>query len=137
MIRRQAVRFARSRPKGSEERTLPLVNVVFLLLIFFMLSGQLAAVDPFQTVPPQSASEGQTPPRQFVVHLGADGRLAVDGEIMNEIALGRVLAQHGGSPAVRLKADGRVDAVRTVAVMEVLRSAGIEKVDLLTVPERP
>ncbi|MCY3702766.1 MAG: biopolymer transporter ExbD [Rhodospirillales bacterium] len=131
------MRFARSRPKGSEERTLPLINVVFLLLIFFMLSGQLAAVDPFQTEPPQSASEGQTPPRQFVVHLGADGRLALDGEIMDEITLGRVLAQHEGPTKIRLKADGRVDAVRTVVVMEVLRNAGVEKVDLLTVPERP
>lgn len=131
------MRFARSRPKGDEERTLPLINVVFLLLIFFMLSGQLAAVDPFRTEPPQSASEGQTPPRQFVVHVGADGRLALDGKIIDETTLGSVVAQHPGSPTIRLRADGRVDAVRTIAVMEVLRDAGVEKVDLLTVPERP
>jgi biopolymer transport protein ExbD len=36
--------------------------------------------------------------------------------------------------AVRLKADGGVEAVRVVAIMELLRAAGIETLQLLTVP---
>jgi len=31
------MRFERLRPKNDEERILPLINIVFLLLIFFML----------------------------------------------------------------------------------------------------
>ena len=38
----------KSRPRpGEDERILPLINVVFLLLIFFMLAGRLAVSDPF------------------------------------------------------------------------------------------
>ena len=50
------MRFEPPRPRNDEERILPLVNVVLLLLIFFMLAGRLAASDPFEIAPPRSAS---------------------------------------------------------------------------------
>ena len=50
------MRFEQSRRNAGEERMLPLINVVFLLLIFLILSGRLSSVDPFQTEPPRSAS---------------------------------------------------------------------------------
>ena len=61
--------FELSRPKTSEEGVLPLINVVFLLLIFFMLAGRLASVDPFRTEPPLSASEGLTQKHEMVVYV--------------------------------------------------------------------
>ena len=115
---------------------LPLINVVFLLLIFFILSGRLASVDPFQTEPPRSTSEGLTQEPQMVVHVGADGRLALDGTIMDENGLRAAVARQGPPRTMHLKADGRAGAVRVVAVMELLRSAGVEKLDLLTLFER-
>lgn len=126
------MRFEPSRREAGEERMLPLINVVFLLLIFFMLSGQLATTDPFGTEPPRSTSEGLMHERQIVVHLAADGRLAFNGAIMDETALRDAVARHGPSSKVQFKADGRADAVRMVATMELLRSAGVERVDLLT-----
>ena len=115
---------------------LPLINVVFLLLIFFMLAGRLAAVDPFPTEPPRSASEGLTQEHDMVVHVDADGRLALDGTIMDAAELRGAVVRYGASRTVRLEADGRAEAVRVVAVMELLRAAGVEKLDLLTLPER-
>ena len=114
---------------------LPLINVVFLLLIFFILFGQLASLDPFRTEPPFSASEGLTQEPQMVVYVGADGRLALDGTIMDKTTLRAAVERHGPSWTVHLKADGRAGAVRVVAVMELLRSAGVEKLDLLTLFE--
>ena len=111
---------------------LPLINVVFLLLIFFMLSGHLASVDPFRTEPPRSTSEGLKQAHRMVVYVGADGRLALDGTIMDETALRGAFARHGPARTVHLKADGRAGAARVVATMELLRSAGVEKLDLLT-----
>lgn len=130
------MRFEPSRPKTGEERVLPLINVVFLLLIFFMLAGRLAAVDPFRTEPPRSASEGLTREHDMVVHVGADGRLALDGAIMDAAELRGAVARHGTSQTVRLESDGEAEAVRVVAVMELLRAAGVEEIDLLTLPER-
>jgi biopolymer transport protein ExbD len=132
------MRFQPPRPKNDEERILPLVNVVFLLLIFFMLAGRLAASDPFRIEPPRSTSEGLVEPQETLVLLGADGRLALDGEMLDEAALKAAVAARMASaapPRVRLKADGHAEATRVVAVMELLRAAGVERLKLLTVPD--
>ena len=129
----------RQRPKNEDDRILPLINVVFLLLIFFMLAGRLAATDPFQIDPPVSSSEGLVTVEDLLVQVGVDGRLALNGEEMGEDALGAAvaerLAENGAAAApVRLKADGTVEAARVVAIMEILRGAGVESVQLLTLP---
>jgi len=132
------MRFEPPRPRNDEERILPLINVVFLLLIFFMLAGRLAASDPFEIAPPRSASEGPAATQDLLVLVGADGRLALDGEVLEaatlEVAVAERLAANDGA-RVRLKADGRAEATDVVAVMELLRAAGVERLKLLTVPE--
>lgn len=132
------MRFDPPRLRNDEERVLPLVNVVFLLLIFFMIAGKLAASDPFQTSPPQSQSDGQPETQDLLVLVGADGRLALDGEVMLEDALRSSLAVRLSSDTatrVRLKADSQAQATQVIAVMELLRDAGVERLKLLTVPE--
>ena len=132
------MRFQPPRPRNDEERVLPLINVVFLLLIFFMLAGKLSASDPFQVQPPRSLSEGPPAPQDSLVLVGADGRLALDGVVMEGTVLKAALAERLADTAevrVRLKADGRAEAARVVAVMELLREAGVERLKLLTVPE--
>lgn len=126
------------RPRNDDDRILPLINVVFLLMIFFMLAERIAAIDPFPVEPPRSAAAGPLESRETVVLLGADGTLAFDGQVMDEkrfrlAVAGRVAA--GGAGAFRFKADGKTEATRVVAVMEILREAGVEKLRLLTLPE--
>ena len=125
-------------PKNDEQRVLPLINVVFLLLIFFMLAGKFMAADPFEVLPPQSASEGLTEPQQVIVAVGADGQLGLDGVVMEEPAVRDAISRHlSDDPDVRiqLRADGRAEATRVVGVMELLRESGVERLELLTVPE--
>ncbi|WP_349369053.1 biopolymer transporter ExbD [Salinarimonas sp.] len=129
--------FEPPRPRNDEERVLPLINVVFLLLIFFMLAGRLATSDPFEIAPPRSASEGPAETGDLLVLVGADGELALDGARVEEAALRAAVAERLAGDAeaqVRLKADGRAEATAVVAVMELLREAGVERLRLLTVP---
>ena len=131
-------RLSRSRPRTSEDSVLPLINVVFLLLIFFMLTGKLAASDPFEVAPPESASEGPSGAREMIILVGVDGRLALDGSIVDEAALSEAVAEHLSEPAlvrIQLKADASAEATRVVAVMELLRDVGVEQLQLLTLPE--
>ena len=116
----------------------PLIDVIFVVLIFFMLAGRLAAPDAFVINPPDSTSDRQPEPRQIVLLLAADGRVAVDNEIVEDAALGSLVAEHleeNGSSPVQLKADGQSDAHRVVAVMRLLESAGVQRLTLLTNPE--
>jgi biopolymer transport protein ExbD len=126
------------RPHNDDDRILPLINVVFLLMIFFMLAGRVAALDPFQVEPPRSASAGLLESRETIVLLGADGTLALDGQVMDAEQLADAVAARvdaEGADAFRFKADGRADATRVVEIMEILREAGVGKLRLLTLPE--
>ncbi len=129
------MRFEPPRPPNQDERILPLINVVFLLLIFFMLAGQLAATDVFTIEPPQSLSEGKGDPGQLVVLVAADGRLAVAGEAIDAAQLlPRLQAALAEDAQVRvyIKADAEASSVEVVKVMEVLRQAGAQRVHLIT-----
>ncbi|MGD1879790.1 MAG: ExbD/TolR family protein [Kiloniellaceae bacterium] len=136
----------RDRQADTEERILPLINVVFLLLIFFMLAGRLTESAPFDVQPPTSAAAGVAPPaadgapREAVVLLAADGRLALDGEPMEAAAVRQTLAGRlaaaPGQP-VHLKADGAAEAAAVVAVMETLRDAGVHRLQLFTLAAAP
>lgn len=131
------MQFQPSRPKNDEERILPLINVVFLLLIFFMLAGRLAASDPFKVSPPTSANEHPAQEPESTVLIAADQRLALDGELMSAEALEKAVAERirsGGPTVVRVKADGQAEGRRVVDLMERLRRAGVVKLRLLTVP---
>lgn len=118
------------------ESTLPLINVVFLLLIFFMIAGAIEKSDLFDLLPPQSISERQAEEGGVTILLSAEGQLALEdvpitaAELEREVAAR--LAETPGLP-VRLKADGRGEAVETVALMEHLRRAGVKKLQLITI----
>ena len=135
MIRRRFLDSAsRQRPKSDEERILPLINIVFLLLVVFMLAGQLTASDPFRVEPPLSSTEGQPKEQDTTILVGTDGRLALDGTVTEADALIQAIearVARGDIGEVRLKADGQADAAQVVAVMELLRMAGVESLHLL------
>jgi biopolymer transport protein ExbD len=132
------MRFESARPRNDEERILPLINVVFLLLIFFMLAGRLAANDPFEVSPPLSSSAGLVEAQDLLVLVGADGRLALDGKVLDAATLKAAVSERlrvAADTPVWLKADGHAEATQVVMVMEVLRQAGVARLRLLTVPE--
>lgn len=123
----------RRRRQSDDDRIMPLINVVFLLLIFFMIAGQLTTTDPFSISPP-STTRGSDPNLEpLLVLIGRDGQLAMDGRLMQEDTLVAHFAETAMT-AVRLKADGAVPATRVIALMERLRDAGLEDLQLLTVP---
>jgi biopolymer transport protein ExbD len=124
----------RHRERNSDEGIIPLINVVFLLLIFFMLAGKLSQIDPFEVTPPDSASESLPDGSTLTVLVGADGRIAFDGKPVKLEELAALLAGRDGQDGavLRLKADQQAEADRVIEVMESLRAAGIEKLSLLT-----
>ena len=123
---------------NDEERILPLINIVFLLLIFFMLAGRLAVSDAFRIEPPRSMGEAAAQQGEMIVLVGAQGRLALDGEVMEPARIQSTVAKRvsgGVSPGVLVRADGQAEAIRVMEVMDLLQEAGIENLNLLTLPE--
>ena len=117
------------------DTVLPLINVVFLLLIFFIMTGALTAVDYFNVDPPGSSSEIETSLDDTVILVGSDGRIAIDNKEVDEIDLQLTVSDKiaaASGRVFRIKADGRVDAARVVEVMELIEAVGVRRVVLLT-----
>lgn len=125
--------------KNSEEHILPLINVVFLLLIFFMIAGQLNTQDPFKIKPSQSISVREIDKEQAIIHMDKQGNLAFQNEQVNEEELKEKLTvyleKHPGK-ILRLKVDHQQKAGKVLTLMTSLRELGIEKVTLITLQEK-
>ena len=119
----------------------PLINVIFLLLIFFMLAGTLRAPEHFPIVRPLSTTgdSSQLEPLYEPVELlvTSDGRLALNGREVSRAELPAALAAEfrgGASPAVAFKIDARAATGDMLDLIGTLRTAGARLVLLATRP---
>ncbi len=129
----------RERRGKNDENMLPLINVVFLLLIFFMLTAQISTVDPFQVTPPSSSGGDAAEARETLVLLAADGRIALGDRIVDMDGLQQLIAarlEQQDSAQIKVKADARVEAALLMELMRTLQAAGVERLVLLTTPSR-
>lgn len=142
MIRRSGHtprRLTRTRPaEDADARILPLINIVFLLLIFFMVAGRLSTSDPFDVTSPVTGNAGEARMEGVEILLGAAGELALDGLELDRSALMEGLESRlRDNPEIRfrLRADQRGEARTLVALMQELRAIGAHEVTLITLPE--
>ncbi|RKT44839.1 ExbD/TolR family protein [Thiocapsa rosea] len=129
------MRLKRSKPTAdSEANLIPLINVVFLLLIFFMLAGRLAPTESLALDPPRSDSLQSARAAPLVLLIDRTGQISLDGELLDETTLVEQLAERlaDGTSHLQIKADATLEALRLVDLLERLRAAGAEDIDLLT-----
>lgn len=121
------------------ENVIPLINIVFLLLIFFMLAGTLMPPDPFAVTPPEARAGLETQaPDEGLLLLSSGGDVAFEGAPTSLEALPeKVESRLRDNPSLDLtvKADARVSTHHLLDVMDALRSAGAERLLLLTTPD--
>ncbi|MFC6669841.1 ExbD/TolR family protein [Marinobacterium aestuariivivens] len=127
----------RSRPAG-DDNLIPLINVVFLMLIFFMVAGQISRSDALRILPPASISETRTADENRALVLIADKLLYLDDEAVTLDSLGDSLArkfEQAEVPedfSVLVKAEASTPVDELQAVLRQIRSAGLMKVSLAT-----
>lgn len=113
------------------ENTIALINIVFLMLIFFLVAGTLARpLDDDLRLVRTADLEGAPPPDALVIH--ADGRLSWRGaDVASPEAF--VAGQHEEARArLRILPDRDLPAADLVALGRALRLAGVEKVVIVT-----
>lgn len=111
-----------------------LIDVLFLLLIFFMLTGTFKRAGEMELRLPQSTTStpaAESPPHTVELVATEDGRLILDGQPVDLAALkGRLqdmLAKDPGSQ-VMLKAEEEVSHGRVVRLLDIVRDAGFKGV---------
>ncbi|WP_111748505.1 ExbD/TolR family protein [Salinisphaera orenii] len=121
------------RPRSTEDSLLPLINIVFLLLIFFMLAGVLTQKPPFELRTPSTADiNGAAQLQHKVLDVGVDGHLAFAGQPIKRDELGKALADWPQDKSLQIRAAADIKAGQLSSLFAALRRAGISQVDLLT-----
>lgn len=108
----------------------PMIDVVFLLLVFFMLTAQFTRD---LSLPLQHGQAGDTysgPPR--LIQIGAD-RLRLNGQELTDAALPEAVAALVSSPddLIVLRGDPATPLQRLVDVMQRLNAAGYTRLVLV------
>jgi biopolymer transport protein ExbD len=107
----------------------PLVDVVFLLVIFFAVSTTFLETSGLKLELPASSSTAQREPRELTVLLASDGTLAFEGESVTEEQLGprlRLAIEESERKIVVLRADTSTSHGDVVRVMDLIRESGAE-----------
>ena len=114
----------------------PLIDIVFLLLVFFMLTAHFIEEKVLDIKLPTAQSATKSEDTKVVeVIVGPEGRVFVDGmqielEMLEETLRGALHAP--GKEVVQLRGDQDSRLGLTVKVIDAARKAGAESLDILT-----
>ena len=122
-----------NRSKAADDGVLPLINVVFLVLIFLMIAATVTTPAPFRVEPPTAAAEPEWQAAGQRVAVGADGDIALAGARVTPAQLIRQLdregqaaeAAAGQGAGVLLHADARAEAGAIIRLVRQLEQAGL------------
>lgn len=121
----------------------PMIDIVFLLLIFFIVTWQFTKSETELSVSVPTAQEGADPERQrgeIVINILANGMIKIEGtsvdlpQLLKKLA--SIAAQYENQP-VRIRGDGGVAYQRIVEVIDTCQKAGIWNISFATQKPAP
>ena len=131
------MQFKRQPLEPADVNITPLIDVVFLLLIFFMVSTTFPNQQISLNLPTASTAEPQRDPllQVSVLSLFADGRILFNEQEQTSLkALEAELAQQPALEALLIQAESTTEHQQLVSALDLARRLGVEKVRLATQP---
>lgn len=119
----------------SNHGMLPLINIVFLLMIFFMLVGAVSVPDAFEPEPIRSEALRSAERDPHSLLISADGRFALGPDEFRGQEIEQVLSRwriKNPDQALSVRAGARVRAEVLLNTIEAAKRAGVQEVVLLT-----
>lgn len=98
----------------------PMIDCVFLLLIFFMVSAIMRIPPPFDVILPDSSTENEFPRKKYNLFISSDGKIAIDDQLMEDLEdMGLFIASHEHQiSTLIIKADQRAQHGDVIDVVE-------------------
>jgi biopolymer transport protein ExbD len=116
------------RPRRRLITLTPLIDVVFILLLFFMLASRLTQLHAIPLDAPAGDQDAAEHTRALLLRIHADGRLDLNGAPIREEALEPVLAAKlERAPALRVlvQPQDQVPLQTTLRIFDGLAAAGV------------
>lgn len=123
---------------NQDDNLIPLINIVFLMLIFFMVAGHISESDPIKVQPPGSVSEQHSEVKPLTIVVSTDGQIAVGQEQVTEkeltAAISQQFEQAEDPEAFRLlvKVDANLAVEKLQHVLSLIKQTGIKRIALAT-----
>lgn len=137
------MKFTKHQPPPISMQLAPMIDILLLLLSFFIISFQFSQSETELNVSVPTAQEGAEPDRQrgeIIINVMPDGGLRVEGATMGlpqlQDKLAAIAKQFANQP-VRIRGDGAVPYQRIVEVIDTCQKAGIWNISFATQRPKP
>jgi biopolymer transport protein ExbD len=132
------MKFSNRQPPPIAMQLAPMIDILLLLLSFFIIGWQFSRSETELNVSVPTAQEGADPERQrgeIIINVLPDRVIRVEGSDIDLPKLHEKLAaiakQFENQP-VRIRGDGKVDYQRIVEVIDTCQKAGIWNISFAT-----
>ena len=115
----------------------PLIDVALVLVIILLVTAPMLSVADLPVNLPQAATREAEHERNVSITLGADGRLAVDDQVVTSATLVAALESRLGEPGNRdvlvvVRADSGAPYASVRTLLEQARAAGARRLAIAT-----
>jgi biopolymer transport protein ExbD len=124
------MQFSPPRRRRPLEPIVPMINVVFLLLVFFLISAQITPPAPFDVTLPEGRAGDRGAPAD-TLYMDEGGRLAFNAA-RGEAVLDALAARATPDAPLQIRADARLEARALARLMPQLAARGVAKVEIVT-----
>ncbi|QFI39998.1 biopolymer transporter ExbD [Moritella marina ATCC 15381] len=127
-------RFSRNNSDALTVDLTPMIDMVFILLIFFLVTASFNKMNAIDINRPDGATNDVQGAVSLVVSIDAENGVWIEGEPVDIRKLrSRVKTLSGGDhTSVMLNADRSVDTGRLIEVLDQVRLAGVDNVAVAT-----
>lgn len=129
----------RSRKRSVIINLTSLIDVLFLLLIFFMVSTTFVSQPAISLQLPTAQHSEAARQSPIVVHVDQNGAVFINDEPVEVALLEQALVSRLADQvekSVVLKADSRVSHGVVIHVLDLIKGAGVQKLVVATEPEK-
>lgn len=122
-------------PRRHAESILPLINIVFLMLVFFLVAATLKPFSELNITPPSAQDGLKSEHSRDTVLVDADGQISFEGALVTPEELTERLRSRmdlGNLPRLKIMADRALPARVLVDVLAATTAAGAKNVSLIT-----
>ncbi len=131
------MRFSSGRPRRVALEMTPLIDVVLMLVIFFMLTTTFVLSPGIEVDLPRGHTSQEPRERDAIITMTKEGKIYFqDAQVSLETLRAVLQRAHNRQPELRvvIKADTLVAHGRVVAVMDIAKYLGIDRLAVATAP---
>jgi biopolymer transport protein ExbD len=135
------MKFTSRQPPPVSIQLAPMIDILLLLLSFFIINYQFSKSETELNVSVPTAQEGAEPERvrgEIIINIVADGSIRVEGLAVDRQQLRdklSAIAKQFQNQPVRIRGDGAVPYQRIVEIIDTCQTAGIWNISFAT--QRP